>query len=246
MNNNLHSEEASPETEYTRISTEKLASLYKYASLGRLVGAIVHEIRNPLHVLSILVDTLDRQIGNDPRASESLKNARISVQRISRIVTSTLETARAGIGEQRVDIRDILEHTLPLIEATTTGKEITFRREIQGQTAPPILIDPDVIQQVVVNLLVNAAEAVGTKGAVTVRLSWDTQQVQFAVTDSGEGIPSDVLPHVFDPFFTTKPQGTGLGLAITRDLVQRAGGTVEAQSPPGEGATFIVRFPVAE
>ncbi len=227
------------------IPRETLASLSKYAALGRLAGDIVHEIRNPLHVLGILIDTLERQIGSDPRAVDALANARVSVERISRIVTATLSASRAGTGDRRTEVRAVLSDTLALVEATTSNKEITFQREFQDQSLPPAGVDRDVVQQVAVNLVVNATEAIASKGTVTAHLYEAAGGIVFSVTDTGAGIAPDALPHVFDPFFTTKEEGTGLGLAITRDLVTRAGGSIDVESTPGQGTTFTVRFPTA-
>ncbi len=231
--------------EFVTIPRETLASLSKYAALGRLAGDIVHEIRNPLHVLAILIDTLERQIGSDPRVTDALGNARISVERITRIVAATLSASRAGAGECRTDVRAVLDDTLTLVEATTTNKEITFRREFQDQSIPPAGVDRDVVQQVAVTLVVNATEAISAKGTVTAHLRATADGILFSIADTGTGIAPDALPHVFEAFFPPKEKGTGLGLAITRDLVTRAGGSIDVESTPGQGTTFTVCFPAA-
>src|SRR5207253_359061 len=171
-------------------------------------------------------------------------------ERAGRIVRNLLTFARKGPGEQApVDLNDVIQRTLLLMSYDLTLKDIAVEKDLG--TLPPVLGDRHALQQVLLNLLNNAAQAVAENPPERPRVirlvTWFDDRVRMRVTDSGAGIPDDVLPHLFTPFFTTKEpgQGTGLGLSITYSIVEAHGGRIGVERPPEGGAAFLVDLPAA-
>ena len=147
------------------------------------------------------------------------------------------------------DINRIIEETLSILEGELMDRGITVKKKLSA-TLPPLLSDPQQIKQIFLNLFLNATQAIGQKGVLSVETSKGKQQqgkfIQIAVTDTGGGIDRESLDNIFNPFFTTKQSGTGLGLAITHKIIRQYAGDIEVINRPGVGATFLVRFPVVE
>ena len=171
---------------------------------------------------------------------------------MSNIVRSLLDAVWLGKLEiQRVPVGLLIGRLLPLLEHVVRKRGIAMTTSIP-ETLPDVAGDPGRLQQVFINLLMNAVEATPDDGQITIR-AWPGPNdgragVSVEVTDTGAGIPPDALGQVFEPFYTTKPvgQGTGLGLAISRDIIRDHGGTIVAQSRPGQGAAFTVWLPEYE
>jgi signal transduction histidine kinase len=172
--------------------------------------------------------------------------------RISAIIRSLLDTVRQQKPEiQPVAVPGVLERVVPLMEHMARRRGVS----LSSTAAPPlpdIAADPNQVQQVLINLIVNAMEATPRGGRIGIE-TWACPNdgrpgVAVAVSDTGSGIPADAIGHVFEPFFTTKPQGqgTGLGLSICRDIVREHGGTLAVQSREGQGTTFTAWLPVHE
>src|SRR5207253_8288239 len=171
-------------------------------------------------------------------------------ERAGRIVRNLLTFARKGPGEQApVDLNAVIQRTLLLMSFDLTIKDIAVEKDLGA--LPPVLGDRHALQQVLLNLLNNAAQAVGENPPERPRVirlaTWFDERVRMQVADSGPGIPDDVLPHLFTPFFTTKEpgQGTGLGLSITYSIVEAHGGRIVVDRPTEGGAAFLVDLPVA-
>ncbi len=165
------------------------------------------------------------------------------VSRVRQIIEDLKDFSRAGEGEWEVtDLHRALTRTLNIVH-----NELKYKAEVVQELGemPPVECQPSQINQVMMNLLVNAAQAIDGHGRITVRTGSDAKQVWFEVEDSGKGIEAETLKHIFDPFFTTKPvgQGTGLGLSISYGIVKRHGGRIEVDSTPGAGARFRVVLP---
>src|SRR5207237_556850 len=166
------------------------------------------------------------------------------------IVRNLLTFARKGTSERvAVDVNDVIERTLLLMSYDFQLKDIAIDKDLAP--VPPVLGDRHALQQVVINLLTNAAQAVSENPPERPRRillrSWADDRVRLRVADSGPGIPDDVLPHLFTPFFTTKEpgQGTGLGLSITYSIVEAHGGRIAVERPAEGGAAFLVDLPPA-
>ncbi len=168
---------------------------------------------------------------------------------MSNIVRSLLDTVRLGkLDIQRVSLAALIGRMLPLLEHVMRRRGISLTTSLPPDL-PDVAGDPGRLQQVFINLLMNAVEAIASDGVITIT-AWPSSSegragVMVEVTDSGMGIPRDALEQVFEPFYTTKPvgEGTGLGLAITRDIIRDHGGTIEARSHLGQGSSFMVWLP---
>ncbi|HYT04131.1 MAG TPA: ATP-binding protein [Gemmatimonadales bacterium] len=222
----------------------------KLAAVGQLVSGVAHELNNPLTSIAGLSELLLEQSALGAKDRGHLRVIHEQADRAGRIVRNLLTFARKGPAEQAaVDLNDVVQRTLLLMSYDLTLKDITV--DMNLATVPVILGDRHALQQVVLNLLNNAAQAVMSNPPGRERViqlsSWFDDRVRLRVADSGPGIPDDVLPQLFTPFFTTKEpgQGTGLGLSITYSIVEAHGGRVTVERPSGGGAAFLVDLPPA-
>ena len=222
----------------------------KLAAVGQLVSGVAHELNNPLTSIAGLSEFLleQKELGSKDRGH--LRVIHEQADRAGRIVSNLLTFARKGTEERvPVDLNDVIERTLLLMSYDLQLKDVAIEKDLAP--VPPILGDRHALQQVVINLLSNAAQAVSENPPDRPRRielrSWSDDRVRLRVADSGPGIPDDVLPHLFTPFFTTKEpgQGTGLGLSITYSIVEAHGGRIAVDRPVGGGAAFLVDLPLA-
>src|SRR5438270_87081 len=238
-------------TEQQALETQLVQS-EKLAAVGQLVSGVAHELNNPLTSIAGLSEFLleQKELGKKDRGH--LQVIQEQAQRAGRIVRNLLTFARKGSGEQLpVDLNDVIRRTLSLTSYDMKLNDITVTRELSG-ALPEVMGDRHGLQQVVLNLITNAAQAVAENPRERAReitvSTWFDGHVHLRVADTGPGIPEDVLPSVFTPFFTTKEpgKGTGLGLSITYSIVESHGGqiTLEPRGPRG-GAAFRVDLPPA-
>ncbi|HEY6208539.1 MAG TPA: ATP-binding protein [Gemmatimonadales bacterium] len=226
----------------------------KLAAVGQLVSGVAHELNNPLTSIAGLSELLleQRELGAKDRGH--LRVIHEEADRASRIVRSLLTFARRGPGERAaVDLNDVIQRSLVLLAYDPKLGDITIEKDLTP--VPEVLGDRNALQQVVLNLLTNAAQALtanppGRARVIRVR-TWFDDRVRMRIADTGPGIPDALLPHLFTPFFTTKEpgQGTGLGLSISHSIVEAHGGRVAVErSTDGsgrEGAAFLVDLPPA-
>jgi PAS domain S-box-containing protein len=232
-----------------RVALERSArQAEKLASLGTLAAGIAHEMNNPIGVISsrielMLLDAESRPLAEDVR--DDLNVLHRHAQRVSKIAQGLLSFARHAPREQGpVDLNRVVEETLLLVDKSMMRDGLVLRRHLAANL-PPVWGDSNALQQVVLNLVTNARDALDGRGEIVVETAVEGDAVRLLVRDTGRGIPPETLPRVFDPFFTTKPNGTGLGLSISYGIVRDHHGTVDVQSSPGRGTTFILAFPVA-
>lgn len=234
--------------------SDYLIQSQKMAALGEISSGIAHEINTPLAVISQIHEWLEHLLAqpdlNEPGLRKELASsiAQIAAQvgRCRDITHNMLNFARTSEAIiQETSLSSLLEDMIKLVEREHRSNNITFERSYDRDLAPAPT-DPQLLRQVALNLLNNAAQAVGRDGAVTVATGQDHEGPFFSVSDSGPGIPREYRDRIFNPFFTTKPpgKGTGLGLSICLAIVTRLGGTIRVDSAPGRGATFTVRLPV--
>lgn len=236
-----------------RSAQDDLVRSERLASVGRLAAGIAHEIGNPLAAILGLVDLL-RQGGLDPaEEKEFLSRVHAETERIHKIIHELLAFARQsaserppGQGEQSCDLIEVVEDALRLVAPQKDLHGVTIERSL-AHACPRVCGDRDRLTQVVLNLLLNAVDAVHGTGTIRVDVGAmpGDRMVGLVVSDTGPGIAPEVLQHLFEPFVTTKPtgQGTGLGLAVCHSIVERLGGTIEARNAPSGGARFDVRLP---
>jgi PAS domain S-box-containing protein len=222
----------------------------KLAAVGQLVSGVAHELNNPLTSIAGLSEFLleQKELGSKDRGH--LRVIHEQADRAGRIVRNLLTFARKGPAEQvAVDLNDVVQRTLLLMSYDLKLKDVRIEKTLA--TLPPVLGDRRGLQQVVINLLNNAAQAVADNPPGRERLihlsTWFDDRVRMRVADTGRGIPDDVLPQLFTPFFTTKEpgQGTGLGLSITYSIVEAHGGHITVERPADGGAAFLVDLPPA-
>jgi PAS domain S-box-containing protein len=220
----------------------------KLAALGTLAAGLAHELNNPIGIISsraelMLLDAESRNVSED--MAEDLRVMHRHAQRVARIAQGLLSFSRSSSGQTgRVDLNRVVDETLLLVDKTIDKDGVVLRRTL-AHGLPPIWGDANALQQVVMNLLTNARDAVKGGGEIYIETREAAAQaggVQLTVRDTGPGIPPEILPKIFDPFFTTKAQGTGLGLSISYGIVRDHQGTVDVQSSPGEGTTFVLTF----
>jgi len=220
----------------------------KLAALGKVTGELAHEVGTPLNVIAGRAEYLQARMDPaDPRARD-LQIIRTQIDRITETVRRVLAFARSPEPQRRlVAMREVVRTVAEFLRREAAAKGVLL--EAAADDSLKISVDPDQLQQVLVNVLVNALEATPSGGSVRVDARADPVDPSWAVVavaDTGPGVPPEVLPRVFEPFVTTKGsgRGTGLGLAISRDLVRAHGGDMAIASAPGEGTTVTIRLPL--
>jgi signal transduction histidine kinase len=216
-------------------------------SLEQLSASIAHEIRNPITAAKSLV----QQLGETPTAPENVEYARVALEELQRVERSVSHLLRFAREEEQglttVSMADITESALESFRDRAARAGVTLDHSIDCEGM--LRADAEQLRRVVINLLGNAMDALAESDVRDPRIDVHMgenlagTQVWLHVKDNGPGIDADTLNKVFSPFYTSKEHGTGLGLAITKKLVEAHGGSIEATSEPGEGATFLITFP---
>jgi two-component system NtrC family sensor kinase len=236
----------------------------KLASLGTLVAGIAHEINNPLGIIAGYSEALLDRAGEKALSAmkefedfpDYLKTIHNEIFRCKTILKSLLEFARPSGGTFReIDINELIKEVLLLLKHRTARLkhilELNLNREV-----PKIYADAGSLRQLLMNLLLNAIYFTPEGGSIFIKTEPDEtsqetgftgcpRRIRLSVSDTGAGIPGDLIDKIFDPFFTTKPvgEGTGLGLTICHRIIEEHGGTIDVESEPGNGATFIIKLP---
>ncbi|HOW27518.1 MAG TPA: ATP-binding protein [Elusimicrobiota bacterium] len=228
-------------------SQKELIQSEKMASVGRLAAGMAHEINNPVGAIrNYLQDVLEDTPETDPRW-DRLKRAEKATGRCKNIVADLLTFSRDSKNLKQIDMNTILDSVVHKTKDSLPGPQIVLRDEL-SRDLPPLQIDQLQIEQVMMNILMNAVDAIGDEGTITITSRHDGTNIFIDISDTGPGIPPDVMNKIFDPFFTTKPagQGTGLGLAISYNLIKRFQGDIQVRNNPEKGATFTLRIPIQE
>jgi signal transduction histidine kinase len=226
-----------------------MAATEKRDLLARLLGRLAHEIRNPLSSLDIHFQLLEEDLGSlAPQVREPL-NSRLEIihgelHRLKGIVDRFLRLAGpAGVDLEPVDIGKILAHVCELLRPEAEARHIEIVTRVDSPL-PRVMADPVRLTQALLNVLINAIQAVDKSGRVEVSAGVFDGQVSVSVSDNGPGIPEDKLASIFDPYFTTKSEGSGLGLWIAQQIAVAHGGTLRAQNEPAGGARLTMRLPL--
>jgi len=234
-----------------RESREEIETLHRtqmsraehLATLGELATGLAHEIRNPLAGIAGVFEIISRDLPTTSPAREVVKDVRHEIQQINRILTDLLETARPHPPQmRRSNLNTSVEHAVMLARLQVLTKPI----KIELQQAPKleeVEHDSDQIHQVLLNLLLNAVQAMEGAGTVRVEMGSRDECASIRVSDAGRGIPEDQLSHIFRPFYTTKGNGTGLGLSLAHRIVEEHHGRIEVTSQVGKGSSFEVLLP---
>lgn len=232
---------------------EQLSNAEKLASLGRMSAGVAHELNSPLTGIVTFAHLMLKRIPEENTQDiEDIKVIIDQAERCSRIVKGLLGFARRTASEKvKVNINTLIENTLSMMRNQTKFHNITFDVQL-SKSLPEIVIDPNQIQQVFLNLLLNAADAMEEKGNISIASRLIEQDggksVEIEFSDTGPGIPEDISGKVFEPFFTTKPvgKGTGLGLAVSYGIIKKHEGKIFLKSGDGKGAHFFIQLPVQD
>lgn len=235
-------------TKELRLAENQLFQSEKLASLGKLAAGVAHEINSPLTgVLTYSSLLLKEKKDQDPE-KEDLEVIVNETNRCKRIVKGLLDFARQTEPDKALsDINEVIEKSIDLISHQASIQSIRIEKKIKPEI-PRIMIDKGQIQQVFINILLNAIEAMPQGGTLTVSSAIQDQMLAIGFADTGAGIPEENLRKIFDPFFTTKKQGrgTGLGLSVSYGIIERHHGKLEVKSKAGKGTTFTIRLPIEE
>jgi two-component system NtrC family sensor kinase len=219
----------------------------KLASIGRLSAGVAHEINNPMTTILTTAMLLQEDLNPEDPTYQELEIITKETMRCRKIVTNLLDFARQSkTSKKQCHINEIIKSSIMLTDKQATFKNLTLTCEL-AKGIPPIRVDTGQIQQVVMNLIINAIEATSDGGRITLTTSYQPNQkhVVIIVKDTGQGLNENDLDRIFDPFFTTKESGNGLGLAITHGIIEQHHGTIDVNSKIGQGTTFTVSLPVA-
>ena len=230
--------------EIERLHRTQMSRAEHLATLGELATGLAHEIRNPLAGIAGVIEIIGRDLPVTSPARAVVKDVRQEIARINHIVTDLLQTARPHPPKVRKsDLNTTVEHAVMLgrQQALAKSVEITLQKD---PSLPEVEHDSDQIHQVLLNLLLNALQAIDKNGKITVTVKPRGATAVVEVTDNGRGIAPDHLPNIFRPFYTTKGEGTGLGLSLARRIVEDHHGRIDVTSAVGKGTTFAVVLPL--
>lgn len=232
---------------------EQLINAEKLASLGRMAAGVAHELNSPLTgIVTFAYLMIKRMPKENTQDIEDLKVIIDQAERCSRIVRGLLGFSRKTASEKaRVNINLLVENTLSMVRNQAKFHNIAFDVDLD-KSVPEVTADPNQIQQVFLNLLINSADAMEENGTVKIA-SRPTEEdgnkfIELEFADTGPGIPEDITGRIFEPFFTTKPagKGTGLGLSVSYGIIKKHGGQIFLKSGTGGGANFIIRLPATK
>jgi two-component system, NtrC family, sensor histidine kinase HydH len=226
---------------------KEMARNQRLAALGSLAAGIAHEIRNPLSSIKGFATYFKEKYQDNPGDGEIADILIGEVERLNRVIGQLLDFARPmTMKRQNCSLRELVDHSLKMVEAQASGKDIRIEKD-PGEQDLQAWIDEDRISQVLLNLYLNAFDAMTPGGLLKVSLSSSGKgTIQITVTDTGRGIHPKDLPHVYDPYFTTKSSGTGLGLAIVHRIIEAHDGHISISSEEGKGTAVVILLPAGE
>jgi nitrogen fixation/metabolism regulation signal transduction histidine kinase len=233
---------------------ERLRQAERVAAWRELARRLAHELRNPLFPLQITVDNLQRahalpQEQFDEIFAESTKTLRAELENLHTIVGRFNDFSKMPLPQwQKINLNDLVRNALRLFEAqfTAVGKPPVTPELFLDENLPEINADPNLLQRVLQNLVLNALDAMPAGGTLTVRTTPRQGSVRLEVSDTGSGLTSEECQRLFTPYYTTKRHGTGLGLAIVQSVVSDHGGTITVSSEGGRGTTFQIDLPLKQ
>jgi len=233
---------------------EQVSRAWQSATLDELSAGIAHEINNPLGIIGQEIEWMQQVLRSDSLkelkdlddCKDSLRVIAQQVDRCKEIVHKLLSLARETEPViQCVDVNNLIDSMTDLVEREVSGKNIRIVRKLHPEL-PAVYSDPPLLRQVILNLLVNATQAIEKDGIISIATAAENGAVEIVVRDTGCGIPNENLDRIFTPFFSTKPQGkgTGLGLAICRGIIERLGGYISVTSDVGRSTAFTIHLPI--
>ncbi len=233
--------------EQNELLRSEVAEKEKFKAIATLASGIAHEVKNPLSTLKTFIDYLPAK-HNDPEFMEKFgRLGNQEIERVNNLVHNLLNFAKPAPPEfKEKDIKNLIQETIGLVENSARKQNINICQELKHTTS--LFLDPNQIKQALLNILMNAIDAMPNGGTLTIitSLSKDKRSYQIEITDTGCGIAPEDLKQIFEPFFTKKDKGTGLGLAITYGIIQEHKGKIEVESKIGLGTKFKIKLPVVK
>lgn len=228
----------------------QIQKIERLAAIGGVASTIAHEVRNPLGAIRTFTELLQEDLpAEDKKKLRYTGQILNQIDRLNQLIENILAFSRDSITVVKdIDIKDLLSRTVQLVKGKFTKSPVTIHEEYQPGL-PQLKGDPEKLSQAFLNILINAFEACGEEGTVHVAAGCEPEGdgnagvLCVTITDTGKGIPEEVMNKILDPFFTTKPKGTGLGLAISQNIVAAHGGKIEVKSEIGKGTTFQLLLP---
>jgi two-component system, NtrC family, sensor histidine kinase HydH len=214
----------------------------RLATIGQVTASIGHELRNPLAVMQTSVHMLSRRMPEDERTARHLRRLDDQIALCNTIISDLLELARDRAPERSPTDLAAVVHEAAL--SVPRGPEVALDLHVAADL-PTVAVDPGQFRQLVINLVLNATQALDGAGKIAVRLSADEHSLVLSVEDNGPGIAPEAHDRLFEPLFTTRSNGTGLGLALCRRITEKHSGSIAAGNHPSGGAAFVVRVPLA-
>lgn len=231
------------ETEREKLR-EEMMRLDRLASLGKLSAGIAHEVRNPLTVISLLLDDLHDRALTASDDQIMIKKALAEIERVERLISALLSYFSPVRADFREGDLNAVVHDTVLLRRQCERRQVSLT--LETNPVPLLRLDPEKIRQALINIIRNALEAMPGGGTVTITTLERDGCALVAISDSGPGIDPDDLPLIFEPFFTRKGAGTGLGLSVTQRIVDEHHGRVSVESTPEQGTRFTMELPLDE
>ena len=226
---------------------EEIMRIDRLAYLGEFSSSLAHEIRNPLAGIKTTAQALSEELGADDGRKEYLDRIIKEIDRLNELLRTFFSFAkprRLDLSPSRIE--DVIKEVKALLAKEAERMKVVIK-EVYDTDLPPVPLDVNQIQQVFMNLFLNAIDSMPTGGTLTVAIGRKDSQkewIEVKIKDTGKGIVAEHLTKIFNPFFTTKSKGLGLGLTITHKIMEGHGGTIGVESTPGKGSTFVLSFPV--
>jgi signal transduction histidine kinase len=227
---------------------EQLTRTEKLAAMGTLAAGVAHEVNNPLASISSLIQMMQSEKNLDEETREKLHLISAQIERITQVTRDMMDFARARpAAKASVEINEIIEKSLRLASFDKSFGELSLKKQL-SENLPEIFADGDQLQQVFLNFLLNARDAMPEGGALTIKTDQNGKELHIEISDSGIGIDESDRKRIFDPFFTTKQtgKGTGLGLAVCYGIITAHGGKIEISENDSNGASFLISLPLQE
>ncbi len=223
---------------------ERMKRAERLFALGQLSAGLAHEVRNPVASIAGAAGLLRKNLRLDSKDGECLEIISKECRRLDELLSHFLAFARPRAPSFRsIDVAGLIESTVELAGHSLGGKRLALRHAVEPEIAA-IECDPDLLKQVMLNLILNAVQATPDGGEILVSARRREGRVQLEVKDQGSGIGPEIRDRIFDPFFTTKEAGTGLGLSVAHQIVEQHGGILKAEANPDKGMTFSVLLPL--
>jgi signal transduction histidine kinase len=237
-----------------RVHDTEMLQAEHLATMGELAAGVAHEIRNPLAGIAGAIEIISKDVPLDHPDREILDDLRQEVRRIEKVLNDLLAYARPKAPQSgTADLKETVARTLQFARQQIGNKNVEFSIQIPSPL-PRFRMDPEQLQQVLLNLVLNGIQSLGQEGKITIlaRVVGASgtparpNYIEISVSDTGAGIPRDMMEKIFRPFYTTKRGGTGLGLSLCRRIISQHGGTLTAESEVNKGSRFIIRLPMRE